>query len=194
MTPRRSKFENENLVRSEFFQIFLPDDPKEIQVRIWEFFPRQTGLLALQNLDFATNTSELFDCSNIDLACNQIKHTSNSKFKYFQRSFFIYGSKTLEYWHYDFENFPLIFLYIFFQMTSRKSKFEFENFFPRRWIIGTTKFRKKIFSDLGSTRWNIGTTKFESHFSDNFLIEQWYMRFESHKIIIHKKIVVPAFS
>ena len=145
MTPRRSKFENENLVRSEFFQIFLPDDPKEIQVRIWEFFPRQTGLLALQNLDFATNTSELFDCSNIDLACNQIKHTSNSKFKYFQRSFFIYGSKTLEYWHYDFENFQLIFLYIFFQMTSRKSKFEFENFFPRRWIIGTTKFRKKYF-------------------------------------------------
>ena len=40
MTPRRSKFENENLVRSEFFQIFLPDDPKEIQVRIWEFFPK----------------------------------------------------------------------------------------------------------------------------------------------------------
>ena len=33
MTSRRSKFENENFVRSEFFQIFIPDDHKEIQVR-----------------------------------------------------------------------------------------------------------------------------------------------------------------
>ena len=98
--------------------------------------------MALQNLDFATNTR---DVTGFVGACKKIKHNVNSKFKYFQRSFFIYGSKTLDYWHYDFENFQLIFLYIFFQMTSRQSKFESENFFPRRWIIGTTKFRKKSF-------------------------------------------------
>ena len=37
MTARRSKFENEYLVRSNSFQIFLLDDLKEIQVWKWEF-------------------------------------------------------------------------------------------------------------------------------------------------------------